>query len=105
MLCLFVNCRSKWEGASPRRSKAHHDLTYSRSPKDRHLHRRLHSRSSSTVALAVDSDFEEESDKEYCPGGYHPVRIGDRYHDRRYTVIRKLGWGHFSTVWLIRDQN
>ncbi len=23
----------------------------------------------------------------------------------RYLVVRKLGWGHFSTVWLVRDQH
>ncbi len=22
---------------------------------------------------------------------------------RRYVVIQKLGWGHFSTVWLCKD--
>lgn len=36
-------------------------------------------------------------------GGYHPVRMGERYKDGRYVVLRKLGWGHFSTVWLVRD--
>ena len=36
-------------------------------------------------------------------GGYHPVRIGDKYKNGRYTVLRKLGWGHFSTVWLVLD--
>lgn len=35
-------------------------------------------------------------------GGYHPVSVGDVFHNR-YTVIRKLGWGHFSTVWLSWD--
>jgi serine/threonine protein kinase len=30
------------------------------------------------------------------------VQIGDVYHDR-YTVEKKLGWGHFSTVWLASD--
>ncbi|KDR18100.1 Serine/threonine-protein kinase SRPK2, partial [Zootermopsis nevadensis] len=35
-------------------------------------------------------------------GGYHPVRIGDLFHNR-YHVVRKLGWGHFSTVWLCWD--
>lgn len=28
--------------------------------------------------------------------------IGDVF-DQRYRVVRKLGWGHFSTVWLCRD--
>ena len=78
-------------------------------------------------------------------GGYHPVAVGDLFHDRyfrqqltstpcqiphhpcgtqqgvevsylileatiiillllaRYHTIRKLGWGHFSTVWLAWD--
>ncbi|KAF7324691.1 hypothetical protein MKEN_00510600 [Mycena kentingensis (nom. inval.)] len=45
---------------------------------------------------------DEEDWQEYKVGGYHPVSIGDRFDDR-YTVVRKLGWGHFSTVWLARD--
>jgi serine/threonine-protein kinase SRPK3 len=40
---------------------------------------------------------------DYCKGGYHPVQVGEQYKDGKYTVIRKLGWGHFSTVWLSRD--
>lgn len=36
-------------------------------------------------------------------GGYHPVHIGDVYKNGQYKVIRKLGWGHFSTVWLVED--
>ena len=36
-------------------------------------------------------------------GGYHPVKIGELYSNGRYVVVRKLGWGHFSTVWLVRD--
>ena len=35
-------------------------------------------------------------------GGYHVVNIGDLFQSR-YHVIRKLGWGHFSTVWLAWD--
>ena len=37
-----------------------------------------------------------------CVGGYHHVKIGDLYNGK-YHVIRKLGWGHFSTVWLAWD--
>jgi serine/threonine-protein kinase SRPK3 len=37
------------------------------------------------------------------PGGYHPVSIGDLFHQKRYIILRKLGWGHFSTVWLAKD--
>ena len=40
--------------------------------------------------------------KAMIPGGYHPVKIGDLFH-QRYHVVRKLGWGHFSTVWLCWD--
>lgn len=46
---------------------------------------------------------DEEDSEDYCKGGYHPVQIGEQYNDGKYTVIRKLGWGHFSTVWLSRD--
>lgn len=51
-----------------------------------------------------DEDYdEEEEDQEnpsdYCVGGYHPVQIGDVFNNHYY-VIRKLGWGYFSTVWL-----
>ena len=40
----------------------------------------------------------------YRKGGYHPVYIGEKYHAGRYTVLKKLGWGHFSTVWLVMDK-
>nr|CAD2146801.1 unnamed protein product [Meloidogyne enterolobii] len=48
-------------------------------------------------------DEEQEDPKDYRRGGYHPVRIGDVFKNGRYHVIRKLGWGHFSTVWLCWD--
>uniref|UniRef100_A0A8K9UL14 non-specific serine/threonine protein kinase n=1 Tax=Oncorhynchus mykiss TaxID=8022 RepID=A0A8K9UL14_ONCMY len=47
-------------------------------------------------------DEEQEDPTDYCKGGYHPVKIGDLFNGR-YHVIRKLGWGHFSTVWLCWD--
>ncbi|XP_066997426.2 SRSF protein kinase 3 isoform X2 [Anabrus simplex] len=52
--------------------------------------------------LGSDDDDEQEDPRDYCRGGYHPVRIGDLFHSR-YHVVRKLGWGHFSTVWLCWD--
>lgn len=27
--------------------------------------------------------------------------VGEKYKNGLYTVLRKLGWGHFSTVWLV----
>ncbi|XP_025106527.1 SRSF protein kinase 3-like isoform X2 [Pomacea canaliculata] len=47
-------------------------------------------------------DDEQEDPRDYCKGGYHPVKIGDLFNGR-YHVVRKLGWGHFSTVWLCWD--
>ena len=47
---------------------------------------------------------DEEDWEDYVKGGYHPVKIGDGFSDDRYIVVRKLGWGHFSTVWLAKDE-
>lgn len=47
----------------------------------------------------------EEDLKDYVPGGYHPCYIGESYKNNKYTLVRKLGWGHFSTVWLARDND
>lgn len=44
---------------------------------------------------------EDESD--YKAGGYHPVKIGDLFYNR-YKVLQKIGFGHFSTVWLCDDE-
>ncbi len=78
------------------------------------------------------TDDEDEGEDGYRPGGYHPVKIGEVYNQRyahcvffgiddgvhdsfeanclislslcRYVVIKKLGWGHFSTVWMVKDR-
>ncbi|CAL1161154.1 unnamed protein product [Cladocopium goreaui] len=53
-----------------------------------------------------DAEDYTESDDEgadgYRKGGYHPVHVGEIYNGR-YHVLAKLGWGHFSTVWLCQD--
>lgn len=46
------------------------------------------------------SSPDEESPSDYVPGGYHPVQIGDCYSS--HLILSKLGWGHFSTVWLAK---
>ncbi|KAF6134314.1 hypothetical protein GIB67_005706 [Kingdonia uniflora] len=46
---------------------------------------------------------EDEGTDDYRRGGYHAVRIGDSFKSNRYVVQSKLGWGHFSTVWLAWD--
>ncbi|RKK44633.1 hypothetical protein BFJ67_g9066 [Fusarium oxysporum f. sp. cepae] len=38
----------------------------------------------------------------YHPGGYHPVHLGDVIQER-YRIMRKVGWGQYSTVWLAVD--
>jgi len=51
----------------------------------------------------ADSDqSEDEGIQDYKIGGYHPIHVGEIMLDR-YVVVQKLGWGHFSTVWLARD--
>jgi hypothetical protein len=69
-----------------------------------------------------DHSKDEEQPAGYNSGGYMVVRVGDTFKEGRYTVLRKLGytpslffcpspqtlisfvrWGHFSTVWLVKD--
>ncbi|KAF2761157.1 putative serine protein kinase Sky1 [Pseudovirgaria hyperparasitica] len=61
------------------------------------------SSSSSSADEAAENTADEEDSEDYCKGGYHPVQVGEQYKDGKYTIVRKLGWGHFSTVWLSRD--
>ncbi|KAG6204243.1 hypothetical protein E4U35_003550 [Claviceps purpurea] len=44
----------------------------------------------------VDEEIYENED-------YHPVSLGDTFDSGRYTVLRKLGYGRYSTVWLAND--
>ncbi|CAD8200635.1 unnamed protein product [Paramecium octaurelia] len=66
------------------------------------------SRSSSSCSSKTSNPYEDSSDAEdyedYKKDGYHPVSIGDKFHNGRFQVIQKLGWGHFSTVWLAHDK-
>ena len=51
----------------------------------------------------ADSDqSEDEGIADYKIGGYHPIHVGEIMVER-YVIVQKLGWGHFSTVWLARD--
>lgn len=45
-------------------------------------------------------DFED-----YTLGGYHPTVIGDQFHNGRYEVVHKLGFGGYSTIWLAQDKH
>ena len=75
---------------------AHHKMSYTNTLS--------HSPSSSSSSVdEADNTADEEDSEDYCKGGYHPVSVGEEYKDGKYTIVRKLGWGHFSTVWLSRD--
>ena len=39
----------------------------------------------------------------YKTGGFHPISLGDKLGLGQYTILRKLGYGQYSTVWLARD--
>lgn len=36
--------------------------------------------------------------------GYYPARLGQPLEGGRYIIVRKLGWGQYSSVWLARDR-
>lgn len=55
-----------------------------------------------TGAVEKPSRIIEESDY-YHVGGYHRVSLGDTFDSGKYTVLRKLGFGEFSTVWLAKN--
>jgi non-specific serine/threonine protein kinase len=64
--------------------------------------------SSELPAASTDIRFERirgvaEWVEAYRPGHCHPVHIGDSLKQGRYSVLRKLGYGSFSTVWLAHD--
>ncbi|KAL1681181.1 kinase-like domain-containing protein [Schizophyllum commune] len=36
--------------------------------------------------------------------GYFPARLGQALDEGRYCIVRKLGWGQYSSVWLAKDR-
>lgn len=60
-------------------------------------------------SFAADSCYvpllDAERLEQYGPGGLHPVHLGDELQNGRYLIVRKLGHGAFSTVWLARDSS
>lgn len=45
----------------------------------------------------IDPDEVERLDY-YVPGGYHPVQIGNIFHNGRYMIVHKLGFGRSATT-------
>lgn len=54
-----------------------------------------------TQVVSLVGDVDEGIDG-YCPGGFHPVYIGDVFADK-YQVLNKIGYGVYGTVWIARD--
>jgi hypothetical protein len=44
-------------------------------------------------------DNSDEEFHDYIVDGYHPCHLHELI-DGKYIILKKLGWGHFSTVWL-----
>ncbi|XAR69686.1 Non-specific serine/threonine protein kinase [Bertholletia excelsa] len=72
---------------------------------DEKNHDRLAEEAEDEEEVTESSDYtsEDEGTGDYRRGGYHAVRIGDTFKSGQYVVQSKLGWGHFSTVWLAWD--
>ena len=77
-------------------------LNHQKAPYGQDLHQSP-SDSETSGDEGTENTADEEDSEDYCKGGYHPVHVGEQYKDGKYTVVRKLGWGHFSTVWLAKD--
>ncbi|SMQ55151.1 unnamed protein product [Zymoseptoria tritici ST99CH_3D7] len=59
----------------------------------------------STAHGQIHCEIEGEELHRYKPGGYHPVHLGDKLDDGRFTVLHKLGWGGYGTTWLALDES
>jgi hypothetical protein len=64
--------------------------------------RKFSSQSSTIQPSNSIPNFGMEAQNEYRVGGFHPVELGDVF-SARYRVLRKLGYGRYSTVWLFED--
>lgn len=71
------------------------------SPQMRPHPKSVHKQSQPLELSGIDEE-QQENPEDYGIGGYYPVETGDVFVDR-YQVVKKLGWGHFSTVWLCWD--
>ncbi|KDQ18372.1 hypothetical protein BOTBODRAFT_42127 [Botryobasidium botryosum FD-172 SS1] len=70
------------------------------------LHAPCKSSHSSIASSGSTSGFPEEDLREAGRNnsGYYPARLGQSFERGRLCVVRKLGWGQYSSVWLARDK-
>lgn len=87
----------------PTNSSSNNNNNNSGSASQHHRSASSSSSPSSSGDEVMENAADEEDSEDYCKGGYHPVTVGEQYKDGKYTIVRKLGWGHFSTVWLSKD--
>lgn len=98
----ILNAYNQQGTASSATSATHNSNTMKKFNKPADIHPPRSSSNESEDSQLNSEEEEQELREDYCKGGYHPVNIGDLFQGR-YHVVRKLGWGHFSTVWLCWD--
>lgn len=75
--------------------------TMSHTTSDNHSSTKDHHQQGQTNTGSNADDIEEGA-AAYHSRGFHPVYIGDVFQDR-YQVLNKIGYGVYSTVWLVKD--
>ncbi|VVC36519.1 Protein kinase domain,Protein kinase-like domain,Protein kinase, ATP binding site,Serine/threonine- [Cinara cedri] len=76
------------------------DLACMSEPHVSELFKAINNESPEDLYKSSDSELDEPLD--YRVNTYFPVRVGSVIQSG-YFIIKKLGWGHFSTVWLSWD--
>jgi hypothetical protein len=62
----------------------------------------VHHDAASTLSVIIHRKNNSAPQHRYGSGGYHSVLAGEVYN-QRYRVVRQLGWGLYTTVWLVQD--
>jgi serine/threonine-protein kinase SRPK3 len=68
------------------------------------MFRLSHSSSSSNAGSLSGFPEEDLRTEGKCNMGYFPAWLGQPFLEGKYVIVRKLGWGSYSSVWLARDQ-